>query len=552
MSLKLPTSVGHQTVLKEGTKLQHGLDESVYRNIAAVLELANITRSSFGPNGLNKLIVNNLEKLFMTADAGVVLKELDVQHPAARIVIEASRQQDAEMGDGCNLVVILTAALLEKAQELLRMGLKASVVAHGFRIARQQALDILDGECAKAVPSATLADIVRTVLTAKQCGLQDLLSGLVMEAVRLVGEDRHLADDAVERLQLVNPDNIRCVKVLGGTLSDSACVGGVVLNKLPESVCQSVAGPCRIAVYSCPVDISGTETKGTVLFNNAADMLSYSHGEETLIKEKIEQLHQSGVKVIVTNEKFGDLALHYINRHDMVAIRVPSKFDIQRICKACQAPSLVKFETRLDHGQYGECGSVCLVEFGADKCCVINSAGNQQGIASIVLRGASLNVLDDVERAIEDAVNVVRVIGRRDERVVAGAGAAEAHLSRRLHLFAMSTGGVIQYPLKAAAEAFEAVPGCLAANSGYDRTDAVARLIAANQSNPLIGIASDGTARDPLADTTTTHCVDSLTVKKRAVSLAFSAADTILSTDHIIMSKPAGGPKPRASQPADL
>lgn len=545
MSLKLPTTVGHQNVLKEGTQVQHGVDESIYRNIAAVNQLATITRSSFGPNGLNKLIVNNLDKLFMTADAGTILKELQVQHPAARIVIEASAQQDAECGDGSNLVVVLAAALLEGAKELLTMGLKASVVAHGFRLGKRKALEVLEQECIVTLDGASRLDsIVKTVLCAKQCGQEDHLTALVMKAVQSINTESPIIDHTY---QLVNPDNVRCVKILGGCLSDSQVIPGVVLSRGVETKASGVSGRCRVAVFSCPVDISNVETKSTVLFNNANEMMNYSKGEEVIIKDKITNLHSLGVKVVVTGEKIGEMALHYLNHYGMVGIRVTSKFDLQRLSKACQAPVLLSFDQTLDDQSFGWCDEVGVVEFGGDRCEVVRSSASE--IVSIVLRGASLNVLDEVERAIEDAINVVRVLSKRDDRVVPGAGACEQYLARQLRSFAISTVGLIQYPLGKVAEAFESIPGLLAANAGLDRTDSIARLSAANKLT--IGINHMATRESILVDTMQSRCVDSWAVKARAIELAFTAADSVLMSDHIIMSKPAGGPKPRAAASMD-
>ena len=530
--------------------MQQGLEEAVFRNIAAVQEMASITRSSFGPNGLNKLVVNQLNKLFMTADAGTILKELEIQHPAARVILQAAQQQDAEMGDGTNYVVLLSASLLERARDLLKMGLKPAVVSEGFLIGAAKVKEILE-ELAIAGAEDNLAKIVKTVLMAKQYGVENRLSELVLTACRMVGEDKRI-DDQTERQQLVNPDNIRCVKILGGSLGDSLVVQGVVLNRLPESARKDWSdGRCKIAVYTCPVDIAQTETKGTVLFNTASEMLAFSRGEEDLIEERIRAIKEAGVRVIVTNEKFGEVALHFINKFDLIAVKVSSKFDIQRICKATGAPTLLNFVVPSNDDMCGWCDSLQVREFGSDRCLLIRNESAR--IASIILRGATLTVMNDYERAIDDAINVIRVLGKQDERCVAGAGACEAELARAMLDFAGNTPGLVQYPLRAISEAFEAIPGALAANAGYDRTDAVARLSAAhaNGLNKNHGIAIDGNVKDPVVDALANGILDSFAVKQRAIGLAFEAAQTVLMVDQIIMSKPAGGPTPRAPQSQD-
>lgn len=514
------------------------------RNISACKTLAEVTRSSFGPNGLNKLVVNNLEKLFLTSDAGTILREVDVEHPAARLLWMASQQQEKEMGDGTNLVVLLAGEMLNGAEELLRMGIKPAQIVEGFELAYRRALDVLEGEQVEMKRIAldddeAVLQVLRSVIGSKQYGYETYFARLVLEALRIT----HVAEAATIPFE---PDNVHCVKILGGALPQSTVVAGLVLEREPMGRVHSVKD-AKIAVFACPINISRTETKGTVLIKGAQELLDFGKGEEAILRKQLEAIAAAGVNVVVTGETIGELAMHFIERAGMMALKVPSKFDLRRLCKAVGATPLARLGAPTAE-EAGYCSRVERIEFGGTRCTVLcQDDPTRSRLATIVLRSNTQSLLDDVERAMGDALATLRVLSKTQGRICAGAGATEMEIARLLLLQGETTPGVAQYAIRKYAEAFEVVPRTLAANAGHDSTEAIAKLSWAHQQHPAAGI--DIETGEVVERMETVQ--DLLAAKQSAVHLATEAALTVLRVDQIIMSKPANGPKPRPAGPQD-
>ncbi|KAJ1838349.1 T-complex protein 1 subunit theta, partial [Coemansia sp. RSA 2708] len=481
MALRVPQSAGPQ-LFKEGYKNLQGLEEVILRNIEATKEMSEITRTSFGPNGRNKMVVNHLSKLFVTNDAATIIRELDVVHPAAKLLVLASQQQEAEAGDGTNYVVILASELLQRAEPLLRMGLHPSEIARGFERAMDAALAQLETLAVDEVRAwrerGELLKAVRTAVASKQYGQEDVLGPLVAEAV----------EAAMPASQArFNVDNVRVVKVMGGGLAQSRVVHGMVLPAAPETVARR-ARFARVAVFACPVDMGQTETKGTVLLHNAGEMLDYTTGEEAQMETAVRELHDAGVKVVVCGSGVGDLAIHYLNRFDMVAVRCPSKFDLRRLSRVVGANPLARFGVPTPE-EMGYCDELRTDEIGGDRVTVIRQWSSDELAASgvaderpafadrvqrsplvtVVLRGATVNALDDAERAVDDGVNVVKSL-TKDARLVPGACAAEMELARHVQDLADQTPGIAQHAIKAFAQALHVFARTLGDNAGVDST----------------------------------------------------------------------------------
>lgn len=545
MSLKLNSGqVGLPSLVKEGVKHLQGTEEAVLRNIMACKALTEITRSSFGPNGLNKLVVNNLEKLFLTNDAGTIMRELEVEHPAAKLILMASQQQEREYGDGTNLVVLLAGELLKGAEELLRLGIKPAQIVEGYEMAYKHALQILDkykageGESVGVSSSTSFKPIVSPVIGSKQQGWEGTLTKLVMEAVDIA------KGTSVEEF---NPENVRCVKILGGSIPMSSVIAGMVLEREPFGRVHQVR-KAKIAIFACPINISRTETKGTVLITGAKELMDFSKGEETILQGQIQAIAASGVNVIVTGESVGELAMHFIERAGMMVLKVPSKFDLRRLCKAVGATPLARLGAVTEE-EAGFCDLVETIEVGGTRCTVFRQAeAGKSRLATILLRSNTQSVLDDVERVIEDALFVVKAAGK-DSRLIAGASAAEMHLARQLTTLAEITPGIAQYAIRKYAEAFEVVPRVLATNSGQESTETIAKLYWAHNQGNMAGVLIEGGSDDMVVGTAVVE--DLVSVKRSAVHLATEAALTVLRVDQIIMSRLVGGPKARPAGPQD-
>ncbi|KAL1987517.1 hypothetical protein VTN96DRAFT_3444 [Rasamsonia emersonii] len=571
MSLALP-GPSQAGLFKPGYTSHDAEDGAVIRNIEACRAISQTVQTSLGPYGRNKIVINHLQKMILTSDAATILKELDVVHPAAKLLVMASQQQESEMGDATNMVIILAGELLRKAEELLRIGLKTSDIVQGYEKAQNfalKALEDLEVDRLKEMRSQTeLVKALRTVVGSKQSGSEEILASLVAEAVLAVLPKNPLN---------FNVDNVRVVKIMGGSLEQSRVVKGMVFNREPEGQVKK-ARKAKVGVFSCPIDISQTETKGTVLLHNAQEMLNFTKGEEERLEAAIKELYDSGLRVIVAGSTVGELALHYLNRFNILVIKILSKFELRRLCRVVGATPLA----RLGAPMPDEMGTVDVVEtteIGGDRVTVFRQEDSNAvtRTATIVLRGATQNHLDDVERAIDDGVNVVKAI-TKDPRLVPGAGATEVQLAERISAFADKTPGLPQHAIRKYGEAFEVIPRTLAESAGLDATEVLSRLYTTHQRTnkdseseddsedeeeeeesesseeeeepywttgvDLFSNSSSGTI-DALEE----GILDLMASKSWAIRLATEAARTVLSVDQIIVARQAGGPKPPGQNP---
>jgi T-complex protein 1 subunit theta len=410
--------------------------------------------------------------MILTSDAATILRELDVVHPAAKLVVMASQQQEAEMGDATNLVIVLAGELLRKAEDLLRMGLKTSDVVIGYERAQKFALEELENLVVDKVEDmrsqAELSKAIRTVIASKQNGSEEFLANMVAEAVLAV-----LPKNPVG----FNVDNIRVVKIMGGSLEQSRVVKGMVFGREPDGSVKK-ATRAKVGVFSCPIDISQTETKGTVLLHNAKEMLDFTKGEENQLETAIKELYDSGLRVVVAGSTVGELAMHYLNRFGILVIRILSKFELRRLCRVVGATPLARLGAPMPD-EMGNVDVVETLEIGGDRVTVFRQENETTRTATLVIRGATQNHLDDIERAVDDGVNVVKAI-TRDPRLVPGAGATEIQLVERIQAFGDRTPGLAQYSIRKFGEAFEVIPRTLAESAGLDATEVLSRLYTAH------------------------------------------------------------------------
>ncbi|KAK4881480.1 hypothetical protein RN001_004799 [Aquatica leii] len=535
MALHVPKAPGFVQMLKEGARHFSGLEEAVFRNITACKEFAHSVRTAYGPNGMNKMVINHLEKQFVTSDAATIIRELDVEHPAAKLMILASEMQDSEVGDGTNFVIILAGALLENAEELLRMGVTPTEVAEGYEKALTKSLEILPSlVCYKVKDFRNEEEVIkciRTSMQSKQYGNEDFLAKLVTKAcISILPEETTF-----------NVDNVRVCKILGSGLHNSAVVQGMVFKRQVEGDITSVKN-ASIAMYSCAIDVMQTETKGTVLIKSADELMNFSRGEETLLEAQIKSIADTGAKVVVAGAKFGDMALHFVQKYGMMAVRLNSKFDLRRLSKTVNATVLPRLLPPTAE-ELGYCDSVRVDELGDTPLVVFELAGVESRISTIVVRGATDNYMDDIERAIDDGVNTFKCITRNGQ-FVPGAGAVEIQLALELNRYADTLPGLEQYAVRKFATALESFPKALADNSGHRATTVVDKLLEAHQAgkkNHGVDIDSENSICDVLEK----QILDLYVNKMWGLKYAVGAAATILRVDQIIMAKRAGGPKAR-------
>jgi len=526
--------MGLSELLKEGSKHLSGVSEATLQSIEAVKGLAQIVRTSLGPNGMNKMVINHLDKLFVTNDAATIIKELDVIHPAAKIAVIASEMQEQEIGDGTNFTIVFTGELLQNAETLIRKGLHPSEIVTGYLKAQEKALQILEELSVAKVEDLTnveeVTKFIKTAISSKQYGYEDMLAPIIAKAcIQILPKNP----------KAFNVDSVRVAKILGGGVLDTKVLKGHVLARDTEGTIKHVTN-AKIAVFAGGIDVPKTETKDTVLLKNADDLLNYSKSEEKAIEEIIRKISESGAKVVISGSAIGEMALHFIERYKLMACKVPSKFELRRICKAVGATPLIKLAAPTPE-ELGHADVVTVEEIGSTRVTIFRQESDESGISTIVVRSSTSNLADDIERAIDDGVNVFKGI-IKDPRFVPGAGATEIELARRLQAYGDSVPGLSQYAIKKYGEAFEVVPRTLAENAGLKATDILSSLYAAHAKEQI----NDGidVEEGDVKNVVDLGVLDLLTTKHWAIKLATDAALTILRVDQIIMAKRAGGPKP--------
>ena len=552
-SMAYNAAAGLGGMLKDGH--QHYFDDDandggavVARSITAACELSRMLSSSMGPQGRNKLIVNHLEKIIVTSDCASILKEIEVEHPAAKLLELAVEQQETECGDGTNLALMFAGELLNATLDLMKtMGWRhKSDILEGYNIAAKKLLDeLLPESCVVetvAHPSTPgpealqkLKDcVLKPVLGSKQYGTEDLLSDLIGQACQIVLKKG-------DTTQVLQPSAVRTVKLLGGNVSQSACIQGFVAQRGVETT-KTYCKDAKLAVYASGVEASSTEAKGTVLMKTADDLKNYNRTEEAKMEEIIQGIAESGVQVLVTGGTISDMALHFIEKYGLVALKLSSKWELRRLCQATGATALV----RLGAPTPDEMGTATVEQksVGGKTVTVFeNEVDGSSKIATLVLRASTSSVLNDLDRAVEDGVHAVQM-ACKDGRLVYGGGACEMECAVQLDKLADQHPGLEQYAIRAFAKSLECVGRTLADNAGWDAIQVMADLRAAHV-NGQADAGVDITAMSKVGSTSMKDaCVyDLMYVKRSALKLAIEAATTVLKVDQIIMSKQSGGPK---------
>jgi len=524
-------------LLKEGTKYLSGLDEAILKNIDAVRELSDILKTSLGPCGMNKLIINKLDKLFVTSDAATIIKQLELVHPAAKLCVMASEQQEQEIGDSTNLVIIFCGELLSQAESLLRMGLHPSDIVQGYERAMDKVNEIIDDLSVYSISDfsneSDITNALRGPIGAKQYGYEQSLTPLVVKACMQVLPKTRKHFDV---------DNIRVIKVVGGGIHDSFLVKGAVLKGDTEGSIKSREN-VEVVVYSGGIqDLIKPDTQSVINVTNPGELQNYNLSEEIMLEERIKAIAESGVGVVVSGGAIGELAMHYFEQHNIMVVRSSSKFEIKRICVATGARSL----TRLDAPnprQKGKIDKVNVNEVGSTKLVYFENEKEESKLVSIILRAATENLLDDIERAVDDGVNTFKAMSRIEGEVkfLPGAGACEIEMARLIKSFGESVSGQDQYAIQKFSEALEIVPKILAENSGANPTDIISKLYSLHSEGKVtMGVDVNGN----VVDSREIGIYDLLVGKRRALELATNAAVTILRISQLIMARQSEMPNP--------
>ncbi|MDH3365411.1 MAG: thermosome subunit beta [Thermoplasmata archaeon] len=526
-------------ILKEGTKRERGKGAQ-FNNISAARAIADSVRSTLGPRGMDKMLVDSMGDVVITNDGVTILKEIDVEHPAAKMLVEVAKTQDDECGDGTTTAVILAGELLKKAEALIEMNVHPTVISGGFRMAAQRARDLLEDVAIPVSPDKkdVLMDIAKTAMISKSVSAsRNMLAKVAVDAVSAVAEKK---DDGT---WVVDDDNIQIVKKQGGSMDDTQMISGIIVDKeavhtgMPKRVEKA-----KIALIDSAMEVKKTEIDAKIEITDPSQLHAFLDEEENMLKKMVEIVKKSGANVLFCQKGIDDLAQHYLAKAGVYAVRRVKKSDMEKLSKATGA-NLV---TKLDDLKAGDLGIASLVEeqkIAEDRMTFVTGCKNPKAV-SILIRGGTEHVIDETDRSLNDAISVVSV-AVEDGKLVTGGGSTATELALKLRDYAASIGGREQIAIDAFASALEVVPTALAENAGLDPIDVLIELRKAHKAGKKNAGVNVFTGK--ITDMKKEKVLEPLRVSKQGISSATDAAVMILRIDDVIASRGdsggKGGPK---------
>ncbi len=527
-------------ILKEGTKRDSGR-RATQNNIAAAKAIAEAVRSTLGPKGMDKMLVDSMGDVVITNDGVTILKEIEVEHPAAKMVVEVAKTQDSECGDGTTTAVILAGELLKNAEELLEKGVHPTAISNGYRRACVESLKLLD-KIARPVrrsDNATLRAIAVTSMTGKSSETNaDFLADLTVKSVKLVSKNQGKTTE-------VDRDDIKIQKKQGGSISDTELISGIILDKEPvHSGMPKNVNNAKVALVDAPLEIKKTEIESKIQINDPSQIQAFLDQEEATIKKMVDKIHKTEATVLICQKGIDDLAQHYLAKHGIMAIRRSKKSDMEALAKATGGRIVSNLDS-ISKDDIGFAGLVQVRKIGDDDMTFVTDCKNPKAV-SILVRGGSEHVIDEIDRNLADAIGVVSLV-IEDGKIVTGGGAAEIELALKLRKFAPRIGGREQMAIESFAHAIEVVPITLAENAGLDVIDTLMGLRKAHTQkgrNPHAGLDA---FTGKVVNMRSRNVVEPLRVKTQALSSATDVATMILRIDDIIASKQPEGPEPDGS-----
>jgi len=511
-------------ILPEGTNRFLGRDAQ-RMNIMAGKVLAETVRTTLGPKGMDKMLVDSLGDIVVTNDGVTILKEMDIEHPAAKMLVEVAKTQEDEVGDGTTTAVIIAGELLKKAEGLLDQDIHPTIVAMGYRQAAEKAQEILDSISIVADDRDTLINIAMTAMTGK--GTEKARQPLAEQVVDAVKQ--------VEEKGEIDKDNINIQRIQGATVVESQIVNGVVIDKsrIDPSMPKKIEG-AKIALLKYPIEVKDLETDAKIKLTDPAQMKAFIENEEQMIKDMVDKVLDSGANVLFCQKGIDDLAQHILAREGIFAVKRVRKSDMERLEKATGAKLITNIDD-LTAKDLGGAGIVYEKKIFDEILIFIEQCKDPKAV-SIILRGSTKHVAEEIERAVEDAIGVVSATVE-DKKVVAGGGAPEIEISKKLKEYAHTISGREQLAVTAFAEALEIVPKTLAENAGLDSIDSLVDLRSAHEISPYIGL---NVFEGFVIDMRDVGVLEPHRVKKQAIQSAAEAAEMILRIDDVIASSGAG------------
>ncbi len=515
-------------ILKEGTARRRGRDAQT-NNIMAAKIIAEVLRTTLGPRGMDKMLIDGLGDITITNDGAAILDEIDVQHPAAKMMVEVAKTQDDMVGDGTTTAVILAGELLHKAEELLNQNIHPTVIVKGYRKAVEKAVEAL---AKLAIPvdiddRETLKKVSMTSMGSKAVGdARSHLSDIAIDAVKLIAEKR--GDKTIADI-----DNIQRVKKEGKSLYDTQLIKGIIIDKeivhagMPKRVENA-----KIALIDSPIEVEKTEFSAEIRIKEPSQMQAFLDKETNMLKDMVEKVKASGATVLFCQKGIDDMAQHFLAKEGIIAARRVKQSDMEKLARATGGTVITKLDD-LKKSDLGEAGLVESRKVGNDKMIFVEKCREPRSVA-ILIRAGLERMVDEADRAMNDALSVVADVVK-DNMIVAGGGATESEIAKVLRAFATTVGGREQLAIEVFADALEVVPKTLAENAGLESIDILVGLRAAHEKKDghLMGV---DVFKGKIVNSYENGVIEPLKVKEQAMKSAAEVASMILRIDDVIAS----------------
>lgn len=514
-------------ILSEDVIRQKGKDAQK-NNIAACKAIADAVRTTLGPKGMDKMLVDSIGDVVITNDGVTILEEMEIEHPAAKMMVEVAKTQDEEVGDGTTTAVVLAGELLKKSESLFDQELHPTVVAKGYRMAKEKAIEVLNKI---SVPinindEKALENVAITAMTGKGAeSSKEKLAKITVAAVKQVGRK-------LDGVYEIDMEDIKIEKKQGGSIEDTELIKGIVIDKEKvHPAMSSKVNNAKIALLDTALEIKETETDAEIRITDPAKLQEFIEQEEATLLRMVESVEKSGANVLFCQKGIDDLAQHYLAKKGILAVRRVKKSDMEKLSRATGATIVTSLKD-LSEKDLGKAGVVEQKKVGDENMIFVRECENPKAV-TVLVRGGTEHVVDEAERALEDAIGGV-ISALKFGKVVGGGGASEVEVAKRLRDFASEVGGREQLAINAFADALEAIPRTLAENSGLDQVDMLVEL--RNKHNNNITWAGIDVEKGQVRDLFKEGVIEPLQIKVQAIKSAAEATELILRIDDVIAS----------------
>ena len=544
-------------ILKEGSQRTRG-KEAQHNNIIAAKAVAAAVRATLGPKGMDKMLVNSIGDIIITNDGATILKEMDIEHPAAKLIVEVAKTQDDEVGDGTTTAAIFTGELLKNAEELLELNVHPTIIVNGYTLASIESKKILqtlvrsvnikDRDLLLTIASTSITgriselskDIFINLAVDAVLSVADIENGKNIEGSNMLNKQFPTKAGNYKQITTIDIDNIRIEKIAGGSLDSSELVNGVIVDKekfhssMPKKIKEA-----KILLYDGALEIKKTNAKAEIYIELPSQLKLFIDNEEQMLQNSVDKIIDIGANVVFVQQGIADILGDYLAKAGIYAVSRADKKDMEKLARATEA----KILSTLKDVNISDLGKACIVEekkIGTKLMTFVTECANSKAM-SIIIRGGEKHVLDEAERILHDALCVVKV-ALEDEKIVAGGGSPEIELALRLREYSAKFSGREQLAISKFADAIEVIPRALAENAGLDPIDKIAEM--RSQHEKGIKTAGLNVFTGKVVDMWEEGVVEPCRIKMQAINSATEAANMILSIDDVISSKKGGGVPP--------